>query len=74
MLGERDQFSPVTYTYRAELLTSVQSDYQLIEVYQSPDFGRILVINGVVQLTERDEHIYHEMLAHVPLHIHPDPQ
>ena len=74
MLVERDPFSPITYTYGAELLASVQSDYQLIEAYQSPDFGRILVIDGVVQLTERDEYIYHEMLAHVPLHIHPDPQ
>ena len=74
MLVERDQFSPITYAYRAELLASVQSEYQLVEVYQSPDFGRILVIDGVVQLTERDEYIYHEMLAHVPLHIPPDPQ
>ena len=74
MLVERDQFSPITYAYRAELLASVQSEYQLVEVYQSPDFGRILVIDGVVQLPERDEYIYHEMLAHVPLHIHPDPQ
>lgn len=74
MLVERDPFSPITYTYEAELLASVQSDYQLIEVYQSPHFGRILVIDGVTQLTEWDEYIYHEMLAHVPLHIHPDPQ
>jgi len=74
MLVEREPFSPITYTYDAELLASVQSDYQLIEAYQSPHFGRMLVIDGVVQLTERDEYIYHEMLSHVPLHIHPDPQ
>jgi len=74
MLVERDPFSPITYTYGADLLTSVQSDFQLIEVYQSPDIGRMLIIDGVVQLTEWDEYIYHEMLAHVPLHIHPDPQ
>lgn len=71
---EREPFSPITYTYKAKRLASVRSNLQLIEVYSSPDFGRILVIDGVVQLTERDEYIYHEMLAHVPLHIHARPE
>ena len=35
--------------------------------------GKVLALNGVVQLTERDEHFYHEMLAQVALHAHPSP-
>jgi len=39
-------------------------------VFENRLFGRILVLDGVVQLTERDNHIYHEMIAHVPLMAH----
>jgi spermidine synthase len=56
------------------ILYSSQSDFQKIEVVQSLDFGRMLVLDGVINLTERDEFVYHEMLAHVPLFSHPDPQ
>lgn len=43
-----------------------ETDYQKIEVYES-DLGKLLVIDGKIQLTERDEFHYHEMLVHVPL-------
>lgn len=56
------------------ILHSSQSDFQKIEVVQSLDFGRMLVLDGVINLTERDEFVYHEMLAHIPLFSHPDPQ
>jgi len=42
-------------------------------VIESLDFGRMLVLDGVINLTERDEFVYHEMLVHVPLFSHPDP-
>ncbi len=48
--------------------------YQKIEVYDTEIFGRMLVLDGTVQLTERDEHIYHEALAHIPLYTHPHPR
>lgn len=47
------------------------SEYQSISVYESPEFGRILTLDGVLMLTERDEFIYHEMIVHVPMAIHP---
>jgi len=56
------------------ILHSSQSDFQKIEVVQSLDFGKMLVLDGVINLTERDEFVYHEMLAHIPLFSHPDPQ
>lgn len=41
---------------------------------ESPYFGRMLVLDGVVQLSERDEFFYHEMLTQVAMHAHPHPQ
>ncbi len=56
-----------------EILHSSRSSFQKIEVVESLDFGRMLVLDGVINLTERDEFVYHEMLVHVPLFSHPDP-
>ncbi|NLM09973.1 MAG: polyamine aminopropyltransferase [Clostridiaceae bacterium] len=53
-------------------LTSVQSEFQRIDIFESEDFGRILVIDGYLMLTEKDEFIYHEMIVHVPMAVHPD--
>ena len=47
------------------------SDYQTISVYDSPEFGRFLTLDGVLMLTERDEFIYHEMIVHVPMAVNP---
>ena len=55
------------------LIESVQSDFQKIEVFDTEPFGRMLVHDGVIMLTEFDEAHYHEMIAHVPLNSHPDP-
>lgn len=72
---ESDPFSPIRYIYRVNgTLYSGKSRYQEILVLESPDFGKMLVLDGVVQLTERDEFFYHEMLAHVILHAHPNPR
>ncbi|MFN3383620.1 MAG: spermidine synthase [Archaeoglobaceae archaeon] len=40
---------------------------QKIEIFETESFGKLLVIDGKVQLTEFDEHFYHEMLVHVPM-------
>ena len=53
-------------------LYSVQSDYQQIDVFESREFGRVLALDGNIMLTERDEFIYDEMMAHVPMAVHPD--
>lgn len=55
------------------ILHSSQSRFQKIEVVESLDFGKMLVLDGVINLTERDEFVYHEMLVHVPLFSHPKP-
>ena len=52
-------------------LCSVKSPYQRIDVFESPEFGRFLVLDGYMMLTEKDEFIYHEMITHVPMAVHP---
>ena len=46
------------------------TDLQHLLIFRNPCFGRVMVLDGVVQTTEGDEFIYHEMLAHVPLFAH----
>jgi len=48
-----------------------QSEFQRIDVFESPEFGRFLTLDGYMMLTERDEFIYHEMIVHVPMAVHP---
>ena len=54
-----------------EQLFSAQSEFQRIDVLDSREFGRILVADGDLMLTEKDEFIYHEMITHVPMAVHP---
>ena len=51
-----------------------QSEYQHIEVYRTRRWGRLLVLDGCVMLTERDEFLYHEMMAHPALFAHREPR
>jgi spermidine synthase len=50
------------------------SAYQKIEVIKNPRFGHVLLLDGLVQTTEKDEFFYHEMLVHPALVAHPHPQ
>lgn len=53
-------------------LARVQSDFQDIMLFESYSHGRVMLLDGVVQITEKDEFVYQEMLAHVPLLAHGD--
>lgn len=53
-------------------LVSVQGDYQRIDVLKTPEFGRVLVLDGYLMVTEKDEFIYHEMISHVPMAVNPN--
>lgn len=52
-------------------LYSGQSEFQRIDVFESPEFGRFLTLDGYMMLTQKDEFIYHEMITHVPMAVHP---
>jgi spermidine synthase len=53
-----------------KILFDSETDHQRLVVFENASFGRVLTLDGVVQTTEGDEFIYHEMLAHLPLFAH----
>jgi spermidine synthase len=57
-----------------EVLHSVQTPFQRVDVFNSSGFGRVLTLDGLMMCTDRDEFVYHEMIAHVPLLAHPNPK
>lgn len=63
-----------TYSFEGALVASERSRFQQIDIYENEAFGRVLLLDGLTQTTERDEFIYHEMLVHVPLIAHQNPQ
>ena len=46
------------------------TEHQNLVIFENAIFGRVLALDGVIQTTERDDHVYHEMLAHVPILAH----
>ena len=52
------------------VLFEEKTEFQELVIFESPRFGRILALDGVVQVTERDEFVYHEMLTHLPILAH----
>lgn len=74
-LFEEDPYAPIQYVYNVDnILYAGKSEFQDIKVIENPFFGRMLVLDNVVQLTEKDEFFYHEMLVHVVMHSHPGPK
>jgi spermidine synthase len=57
-----------------QILEHRKSDYQDILVFKSTNHGNVLVLDGVIQVTERDEFAYQEMITHLPLFAHKNPQ
>ncbi|CAE1325029.1 speE [Acanthosepion pharaonis] len=57
-----------------EVLYHEKSDCQDVMVLKSKTYGKVLVLDGVIQCTERDEFSYQEMIAHLPLNCHPCPK
>lgn len=52
-------------------LYSGRSEFQRIDVFECPEFGRFLTLDGYMMLTEKDEFIYHEMITHIQMAVHP---
>lgn len=63
----------MSWTTEAHLAHEV-TDFQTIDIYQTTHWGHLMVIDGCVMLTSRDNFLYHEMLAHPALFSHPDPK
>ncbi len=63
-----DQFGQ--YFAVDNVLYHEKTDHQDLIIFENAAFGRVMALDGVVQTTERDEFIYHEMMTHVPLLAH----
>lgn len=51
---------------------NAESEFQRVDVFDSYEYGRFLALDGFIMFTEKDEFIYHEMITHVPMAVHPD--
>ncbi|NOZ14181.1 MAG: polyamine aminopropyltransferase [Acidobacteria bacterium] len=70
-----DQTENLRISFRVKtILDHAESKFQKCDIYDTFDFGRLMMLDNVVMLTERDEFFYHEMIAHVPLTVHPRPK
>ena len=72
-----EEVDPVNGDFRVQLriervLFEAQTKHQHILLIENPTYGRVLLFDGIAQLTEKDEFIYHEMLVHVPVLAHGD--
>jgi len=56
------------------VVASLQSEFQRIDILESKDFGRLLVLYGSLMAADRDNNAYNEMITHVPLFTHPNPK
>ena len=56
------------------MLYSQKTEFQKIDVYETASYGNMLVIDGIVMLTQFDNFAYHEMMVHVPMQAHPNPE
>ncbi len=69
------QNDDVHFTIRVKkTLFTEKSEYQDISVLETEFFGKMLILDGVIQTTTFDEFIYHEMIVHVPMFSHKDPK
>lgn len=57
-----------------EVLHHEKSKYQDVLIFESTDYGKVLVLDNVIQCTERDEFSYQEMITHLAMNAHPDPK
>jgi spermidine synthase len=55
-------------------LHTEQTDFQYLEMAETAEWGNMLFLDGMVMTSEKDEFVYHEMVAHVPLFTHPNPE
>lgn len=65
----------IAMTYKVkETLVRKQTQFQDLAIIDTEVFGRMLVLDGIVQTTIKDEFVYHEMISHIPLFTHPNPK
>ncbi|KAG7368459.1 spermidine synthase [Nitzschia inconspicua] len=72
--GQRFSLALKNYDEENSILYHKRSEFQEILIFQSAQYGKVFAIDGILQLTERDVFTFHEMMAHVPLCSHRNPE
>lgn len=72
--GLKSPLPLISFIQVKEVLFHERSDFQDVLVFDSVNYGKVLVLDGVIQLTERDECSYQEMLTHIPCFAHGSPK
>jgi spermidine synthase len=67
-----DDYMKISYKIK-DTLFSKKSEYQQVDIVETEGYGRMLLNDGLVMISERDEFSYHDMISHVPMFIHPNP-
>ncbi len=57
-----------------KLIVEKQTKFQDMKIFENHMFGKVLTLDGVLQTSEKDEFVYHEMMVHVPMFAHPNPK
>lgn len=69
------QISDAAMTYKIkETLVRKKTKFQDLAIIDTYAFGRMLILDGIVQTSINDEYVYHEMITHIPLNTHPNPK
>ena len=58
---------------KGKVLFEAQTDHQSLIIFENSRFGHVMALDGIIQTTEADEFIYHEMMVHVPMTSHVNP-
>jgi spermidine synthase len=70
-----EKWKNVETRYRIKaVLYDEKSEFQHIQLVDTHEYGKMLLLDGIVQTSERDEFFYHEMMVHVPMLSHPNPK
>ncbi len=73
-----EEFEPGSASHASYDMTVVleqrHTEFQEVVLFESPRLGRVLALDGIVQMTDLDTYVYHEMLAHPALFSHPNPR
>jgi len=59
---------------KGNVLYSGKSDFQELEIFESRGLGRVFTLDGLMMTTERDEYFYHELITHIPMITHKNPE
>ena len=73
-----EEYEPGSASHASYDMTAVleqrRTEFQEVVLFESPRLGRVLALDGIVQMTDLDTYVYHEMLAHPALFAHPNPR